>query len=63
MKNGIIPPNLHFDNLSPSVAPFYTNLQVPTKAMSWPSPVSGQPRRASINSFGKFPDHKASVSV
>ncbi len=52
MKHGIIPPNMHFNSLSPRVAPFYTHLEVPTSAMTWPSPVPGQPRRASVNSFG-----------
>lgn len=52
MKNGTIPPNLHFNKLSDRVAPFCAHLQVPTKAIQWPSPAAGQPRRASINSFG-----------
>lgn len=52
MQKGIIPPNLHFQTVSARVAPFYTNLQVPTKATPWPEPLPGQPRRASVNSFG-----------
>ncbi|KAL5356525.1 hypothetical protein BJX96DRAFT_171691 [Aspergillus floccosus] len=52
LQHGIIPPNMHFNSLSPRVAPFYTHLRVPTEPQPWPSPVSGQPRRASINSFG-----------
>ncbi|KAF2682692.1 hypothetical protein K458DRAFT_453848 [Lentithecium fluviatile CBS 122367] len=52
MKHGFIPPNLHFNTLSPSVAPYCTHLRVPTETIPWPEPAPGQPRRASINSFG-----------
>jgi hybrid polyketide synthase/nonribosomal peptide synthetase ACE1 len=55
MKHGFIPPNLHFNSPSPSVAPFLSNLRVPTEAVPWPETQSGQPRRASINSFGEIP--------
>jgi hybrid polyketide synthase / nonribosomal peptide synthetase ACE1 len=54
LQHGIIPPNMHFKTLSPRVAPFYTHLEVPTEAKPWPSPAPGQPRRASINSFGEI---------
>lgn len=53
MKNGIVPPNLHFNQLSAKVAPFYGNLQIPTVAVPWPELAPGQVRRASVNSFGK----------
>ncbi|TGJ80830.1 hypothetical protein E0Z10_g7931 [Xylaria hypoxylon] len=52
MKHGLVPPNLHFENLNPEVKPFYTHLQIPTAVMPWPDPPPGQPRRASVNSFG-----------
>ncbi|KAH7062709.1 hypothetical protein BKA63DRAFT_573005 [Paraphoma chrysanthemicola] len=52
MKHGFIPPNLHYNTLSPSVAPFCTQLRVPTQTIPWPKTAPGQPRRASINSFG-----------
>ncbi|KAI3320568.1 beta-ketoacyl synthase domain-containing protein [Xylariaceae sp. AK1471] len=52
MKHGLIPPNLHFQALSPSVKPYYTHLQIPTTIVPWPDPPPGQPRRASVNSFG-----------
>lgn len=52
MKNNTIPPNLHFRNLSPKVAPFFGNLRIPTTAMPWPERAAGQPKRASVNSFG-----------
>ncbi|KAK7716313.1 putative PKS/NRPS-like protein biosynthetic cluster [Diaporthe eres] len=50
LQNSTIPPNLLFDNLSPSVEPFYGNLQIVRAALPWPK-VTG-PRRASVNSFG-----------
>ena len=53
LRNGTIPPNMHFSVLNPKIKPFYNNLEVPTKALPWPKPHSGQPRRASINSFGR----------
>ncbi|KAI0424582.1 hypothetical protein F5Y09DRAFT_353266 [Xylaria sp. FL1042] len=52
MKHGLVPPNLHFENLNPEVKPFYTHLHIPTALMPWPDPPPGQPRRASVNSFG-----------
>ncbi|KAK6070070.1 beta-ketoacyl synthase domain-containing protein [Seiridium cupressi] len=52
MKNGKVPPNLHLDNLNPTVQPFYHNLEIPTSLVAWPEPPHGQPRRASVNSFG-----------
>ncbi|KAI2758968.1 hypothetical protein DTO006G1_6365 [Penicillium roqueforti] len=52
MKHGIVPPNLHFSELSDKVAPFYTNLKIPTEPMPWPKLAPGQVKRASINSFG-----------
>ena len=52
LKYGVIPPNRLFDKLSPSVEPFYTNLEITTKAKPWPSIEYGSPRRASVNSFG-----------
>ncbi|KAI1434014.1 beta-ketoacyl synthase domain-containing protein [Xylaria sp. CBS 124048] len=52
MKHGFVPPNLHFNTLNPSVKPFYKHLQIPTVTTRWPEPALGQPRRASVNSFG-----------
>ncbi|KAI0403744.1 polyketide synthase PksB [Xylaria palmicola] len=52
MRNGVVPPNLHFSQLSPKVEPFYGNLHIPTEATSWPIVGPGQVRRVSINSFG-----------
>ena len=52
LQHGIVPPNLHFENLNPSIQPFYTEMHIPTSAFPWPSNSRGQPRRASVNSFG-----------
>ncbi|KAF5675208.1 polyketide synthase [Fusarium circinatum] len=52
IQNKTVPPNMHFDVLNPKIKPFYDNLEVPIKALAWPEPYQGQPRRASINSFG-----------
>ena len=51
VQNGIIPPNMHFQNLNPSIKPLYSGLCVPTSAQPWPD-TAGSPRRASVNSFG-----------
>lgn len=52
MENGCIPPNLHLTDLNPAVSSFLQHLEVPTKSVLWPAPPAGQPRRASVNSFG-----------
>ncbi|KAG5936300.1 Type I Iterative PKS [Claviceps sorghi] len=52
VQHGIIPPNLLFQNLNPRVAPFYRNLNIVTEPRPWPALAPGQPRRASVNSFG-----------
>ncbi|KAM5489297.1 Type I Iterative PKS [Microsporum audouinii] len=51
LKHGVVPPNLHFANLSTKVAPFFKHLEIPTVPVPWPSK-EGQLRRASVNSFG-----------
>ncbi|ENH67909.1 Lovastatin nonaketide synthase [Fusarium oxysporum f. sp. cubense race 1] len=51
MKNATVPPNMHFETLNPDIEPFYSNLEVPTSAKTWPD-VHGSVKRASINSFG-----------
>lgn len=53
LQNAQIPSNMHFQQLSPAVEPFYhPHLQVPTSLLPWPISAPGVPRRASINSFG-----------
>ncbi|KAI1170818.1 polyketide synthase [Nemania sp. FL0916] len=51
LKNRVIPPNLHFRDLNPSVAPYYKNLLIPTEPTEWVVG-PGEVRRASVNSFG-----------
>lgn len=52
VQNGIVPPNLLFENLSPKVAPFYKDVRILTEARPWPQLAPRAPRRASVNSFG-----------
>lgn len=52
MQHRMVTPNLHFRTLNPTVAPFYTHLEIPTCLVPWPMPPAGQPLRASVNSFG-----------
>ncbi|KAK5662688.1 hypothetical protein OQA88_8604 [Cercophora sp. LCS_1] len=52
MKHSLVPPNLHLNKINPDVAQYCANLFVPTKAVAWPHVHSGQPKRASVNSFG-----------
>lgn len=57
LQASVIPPNLLFHTLNPDLAPFYGPLKIPTAALPWPSLPEGTPRRASVNSFGKFHLH------
>ncbi|KAF1994667.1 hypothetical protein P154DRAFT_581615 [Amniculicola lignicola CBS 123094] len=52
LKNSTVPPNLLFENLNPRIKPFYKNVKVSTRATPWPTLPKGEPRRASVNSFG-----------
>ncbi|KAI1654143.1 ketoacyl-synt-domain-containing protein [Daldinia decipiens] len=52
MKNNAVPPNLHLEKINPTVEPFCKHLDVPTSLVPWPRPPIGQPKRASVNSFG-----------
>lgn len=49
LQRGLIPPNLLFNRLNPRIEPFYSNLQVPTSAVIWPSATAH--RRASVNRY------------
>ncbi|KAI9687177.1 MAG: putative Hybrid PKS-NRPS biosynthetic cluster [Bathelium mastoideum] len=51
LHNKLVPPNMHFNQLSPSIEPYYNNLCVPTSLLPWPE-THGKPLRASVNSFG-----------
>jgi len=52
LQSSAVPPNMHFNQLSPSVRPFYDNLRIITTSQKWPAVAHGSPRRASVNSFG-----------
>ncbi|PWY81896.1 putative hybrid NRPS/PKS enzyme [Aspergillus heteromorphus CBS 117.55] len=52
LQNGIIPPNMLFKTLAPSVKPFYGDLQITRESLPWPATDGDAPRRASVNSFG-----------
>ncbi|KAI9147229.1 Acyl transferase/acyl hydrolase/lysophospholipase [Paramyrothecium foliicola] len=52
LQNGVIPPNMHFNTISPKVDSFYTHLEIVSSAQEWPRIFPGQPRRVSVNSFG-----------
>ncbi|KAJ6021109.1 lovastatin nonaketide synthase, partial [Penicillium herquei] len=52
LQNKTIPPNMHFNTLNPKLEPYYRHLEVPTQCIPWKESHPGQPRRASINSFG-----------
>ncbi|KAF2218978.1 AMP-binding enzyme [Elsinoe ampelina] len=51
IQNAVVPPNLLFEKMNPRIERFSEHLRVPTSLLPWPS-THGQPRRASINSFG-----------
>ncbi|KAK3937796.1 hypothetical protein QBC46DRAFT_318963 [Diplogelasinospora grovesii] len=52
MRHGSVPPNLHLEMLNPEVEKYCNNLVVPTRTVPWPRVPAGQPKRASVNSFG-----------
>lgn len=56
LQNGVVPPNMHFSpsDINPKVAEFYSHLEVPITATPWPRLAPGQPRRVSVNSFGRL---------
>jgi acyl transferase domain-containing protein len=55
LKHGVVPPNLHFENLSSKVAPFYKQLEIPTAPTPWPSTHGSDVRRASVNRYADEP--------
>ncbi|KAI9661732.1 MAG: putative Hybrid PKS-NRPS biosynthetic cluster [Bathelium mastoideum] len=52
LQHSTIPPNMLFNNLNPSIEPFYDGLLVPTEPKPWPKIPDGVSRRISVNSFG-----------
>lgn len=55
VKNGYIPPNMLFNRINPAVAPYAKYLRLPTALKPWPTLPDGATRRASVNSFGRYP--------
>lgn len=51
MNDEAVFPNLHFETLHPNLLSIDGILKIPTKKEAWPV-TQGQPRRASVNSFG-----------
>jgi phthiocerol/phenolphthiocerol synthesis type-I polyketide synthase D len=50
LRQGQIPPNLHFSQWNPAIDPSPTRLFVPTDLVPWPA--CEGPRRAAVSSFG-----------
>lgn len=63
VRRGIIPPNMLFEHLNPAIEKYYGNLKIATEPQPWPSVEPGAPRRASVNSFGKFLLTKLTTSL
>ena len=52
LQHAVIPPNLHLNELNPTVRPFYNDLLIASSPEKWPELPSQMTRRASVNSFG-----------
>lgn len=52
LQKSTIVPNLLLESLNPRIKPFSGQLRVATSCTPWPAVQAGQPRRASVNSFG-----------
>ena len=52
LRHSVIPPNMLFKHLNPAIKPFWSRLTIPTAQKKWPETADGNPRRASVNSFG-----------
>jgi hybrid polyketide synthase/nonribosomal peptide synthetase ACE1 len=49
LQQRVVPPNLLFTALNPSIKPFVDHLHLATGRSTWPRITDGQPRRASVN--------------
>lgn len=49
IQKAMIPPNLHFNQLSDRIKPFYDNLCIPTSLIPWPYVAENCARRVSVN--------------
>lgn len=52
IQNKTIPPNMLFETLNPDLEPYWKHLKITKQALEWPELPAGEPRRASVNSFG-----------
>jgi polyketide synthase 5 len=52
LQHGVVPPNLHFNELPADFAKIPTNLFVPQSTTPWPSTDHPAPRRAAVSSYG-----------
>ncbi|KAE8152734.1 putative polyketide synthase [Aspergillus avenaceus] len=52
LKHGVVPPNMLFNRLNPTLEPFVANMRILTRPQTWPALSGTHPRRASVNSFG-----------
>ncbi|AVZ76750.1 polyketide synthase [Streptomyces lunaelactis] len=50
LQRGLVPPNLHFTQWNPAIAPEGTRFFVPTRLTEWPT--GSSPRLAAVSSFG-----------
>ena len=50
LERAQIPPQMHFETPNPKID--FSNIEIPTSVMPWPSVQAHQKRRAAINSFG-----------
>src|SRR5690606_15051140 len=51
MNEGVIPGNLHFNEINPAIDLEQLHLEIADEAKSWPD-TADRPRRALVNSFG-----------
>ncbi|WP_226663733.1 type I polyketide synthase [Microbulbifer aggregans] len=51
MKHGVIPGNIHFNQVNPEINPETLNIDILAKNTPWPD-IAGEKRRAIVNSFG-----------
>ncbi|MDP7735339.1 sulfolipid-1 biosynthesis phthioceranic/hydroxyphthioceranic acid synthase [Mycobacterium paragordonae] len=52
VQHGVVPQNLHFNEMPEKIAAIKSNLFVPQEVTPWPISDPGQPRRAAVSSYG-----------
>ena len=50
LRNGVVPPQLHFQSLNPHISLAGARMRVPTEPVAWQA--NGEPRAAGVSSFG-----------